>query len=523
MPAAVRDATIDAPTPPAGSVKRAERVADRIVEDVMALGWPVGEVLGSEAELLERYRVSRAVFREAVRLLEHQQVARTRRGPSGGLVITEPTVGAVIDAVVLYLHRVDARLDEVFEARILLEELSSSLAATRLSEEDRTRLGAFVDGEPDVDADPGALHALVASASGDPALELFVEVLNRVTTMYSPDWKGLSSIGAEATDAHSPIASAVVSGDAPLAADRMRRHLEAEAAFLRSRRSTLELLPETVLLAGADGGKGAEAVARNITRAIIGERMRPGQLVGTETELIEREGVSRALLREAVRLLEHHQIARMRRGPGGGLFVVEPTAVAVTDIAAIYLARRGMELAELATLRIGVEAGIAEMAATRIDEEGTNRMNRALERESSCALSDLAEAVHDLHATLASVTQNRVLELVALVLIRLCRLHQIERLAASDRERIRAEVLRAHRGITYAVTGPRPGACTPPHAPPSRGARGRDAVGPTSWQRSPATMRACAPASPSSSGIPATPRSRCPRARAGPSTTCWRT
>src|ERR1700683_2485466 len=90
------------------NAKRAAQVADLIVEDVMALGWPVGQVLGSESDLLERYTVSRAVFREAVRLVEHQQVARTRRGPGGGLVITEPTVGAVSDAVVLYLHRGDA-------------------------------------------------------------------------------------------------------------------------------------------------------------------------------------------------------------------------------------------------------------------------------------------------------------------------------------------------------------------------------------------------------------------------------
>ena len=69
-------ATRDVPRPGAdSSAKRAAKVADRIVEDVMALGWPVGQVLGSETELLERYQVSRAVFREAVRLVEHQQVA----------------------------------------------------------------------------------------------------------------------------------------------------------------------------------------------------------------------------------------------------------------------------------------------------------------------------------------------------------------------------------------------------------------------------------------------------------------
>ena len=107
-----------------------------------------GEVLGSEAELLERYQVSRAVFREAVRLVEHQQVARTRRGPGGGLVITEPTVGAVTDAVVLYLHRVDARLDEIFEARIILEEIACQLASERTDEHDLAQLRRFAQRDP---------------------------------------------------------------------------------------------------------------------------------------------------------------------------------------------------------------------------------------------------------------------------------------------------------------------------------------------------------------------------------------
>ena len=78
--------------------------------DVVDRGWPLGEVLGSQSELIERYGVSRAVFREAVRLVENQQVAFMRRGPGGGLVVTEPTVDAIIDAAVLYLHRANTRL-----------------------------------------------------------------------------------------------------------------------------------------------------------------------------------------------------------------------------------------------------------------------------------------------------------------------------------------------------------------------------------------------------------------------------
>jgi len=446
--------TRDVPRPSVDSnAKRAAQVADLIIEDVMALGWPVGEVLGSEADLLERYQVSRAVFREAVRLVEHQQVARTRRGPGGGLVITEPTVGAVSDAVVLYLHRVDARLDEIFEARVILEELACQLASERTDENDLAELRRFLEEVPtDPEGDPRELHALVAVISRNAGLELFVEVFNRVAQLYSPDWQRLgTSVAKETTHAHAKIAEALMAGDAGLARRRMRKHLEAEAEFFRRRRSTRQLLPDSVVLAQSAQGKGAETVARNITQFILTEGLQPGDLVGTEPELIEREGVSRALLREAVRLLEHHQIARMRRGPGGGLFVMAPSANAVTEVAAIYLARRGMKLAELAELRTGVEVAIVDLAADRIDEVGAAGLHEALAREEHATEAERAEAVHDLHAAVAAAAQNRALNLVALVLIRLSRLHQIERLAPKTQKQIRAEVLRTHEGIAQAV------------------------------------------------------------------------
>ena len=74
--------TMAPPTDPES--KLAAGVARRILTDVVDRGWPVGEVLGSQAELIERYGVSRAVFREAVRLVENQGVAFMRRGPGAG-------------------------------------------------------------------------------------------------------------------------------------------------------------------------------------------------------------------------------------------------------------------------------------------------------------------------------------------------------------------------------------------------------------------------------------------------------
>jgi DNA-binding FadR family transcriptional regulator len=449
-PAATRDVL----RPAAGSnAKRAAKVADRIVDDVMARGWPLGHVLGSEAQLLERYQVSRAVFREAVRLVENKQVVRTRRGPGGGLVVTEPTVGAVSDAVVLYLHRVDTPLDEIFEARVVLEELACELAAGRADAEDRVRLRRFEQREPtDPGEDPRELHKLIASISRNAGLDLFVDVFNQVAHLYSPDWQRLgAAVRKETQRAHEKIAAALIAGEGGLAANRMRKHLQAEADFFRRRRSTRQLLPDSVVLGDTGGSKGAEVVARDITQLIVERDLRPGELVGSEPELIAREGVSRALLREAVRLLEHHHIARMRRGPGGGLFVMAASVSAVTDVAAIYLARRGMELGELADMRTGVEVTLADLAAQRIDADGVDGLHEALEHEKNTSDAERAEAVGDLHAAVAAAAHNRALQLVALVLIRLSRLHQIERLAPSAREKVKAEVLCTHEGIAEAI------------------------------------------------------------------------
>src|SRR5262245_15204814 len=85
---------------PIGRQKLAAQVAQRIESEIVASDWPVGRVLGSEPELMERYGVSRAVFREAVRLVEHHQVATMRRGRSGGLVVRAPDATAVTAAMV---------------------------------------------------------------------------------------------------------------------------------------------------------------------------------------------------------------------------------------------------------------------------------------------------------------------------------------------------------------------------------------------------------------------------------------
>jgi DNA-binding FadR family transcriptional regulator len=431
----------------------AANVARRILADVVDRGWPVGEVLGSQSELMERYDVSRAVFREAVRLVENQQVAFMRRGPGGGLVVTEPTVDAIIDAAVLSLHRANTRLQEVFEARIVLEVIAAELATERLTADDAAGLRALGDEEV---RDHRALHARLAALTRNPALELFVDILNRVAFLY---FRGDGSSLTESTlsasrQAHARIIEAVLGRDAEGARRRMQRHLEAESVFLQNRKLSRQFLPRSVALGGGVSNKRAEDVARAILQDVVADDLPPGTLIGSQAALIERYGASRAVFREALRLLEHHQIARMRRGPGGGLFVSAPDVRGVSDVVALYLARRDMSMADLTDLRIRVELALTDLAIARYadsDSDSDSELQDALKRERELSVVEFADGGHDLHAVIAGLAGNRALELVSLVLIRLVRLHQVEEVSDQERAAAAVKVSRAHGAIADAI------------------------------------------------------------------------
>jgi len=445
---------VDQPLGGTSQPKLASRTADRILADVVASGWPVGEVVGSEAALRERYGVSRAVFREAVRIVEHQGVARMRRGPGGGLVVDSPDPSAVIEAVVVYLFFVDARLDEVFEARTVLEEAATELATTRLDDEALATLRGLAEEErtPTMD-DPRHLHTLLASLSRSPVLELFVEILNRVMVLYLSDPTVITApVRGASSNAHLKILDAVLAGDAGLARHRMRRHLEAEAEYLRTRRGSRQSLDPQDAADVSGGTKRAERISSTLFAEVVAAGWPVGASLGSEAELMERFDASRAVFREAVRLLEHHQIAAMRRGRGGGLFVVEPGISAIADTAAIYLEQAGIDPAHLAETRQLVEVAVAELAAERAGDDEAARLHEVLTAEAGARGAAFNDAAHDLHVVLAEITGNRVLELFVRVLARLTKLHQVaESRDGTPMSEVPENVMRAHRAIVDAV------------------------------------------------------------------------
>ena len=131
--------------------------------------------------------------------------------------------------------------------------------------------------------------------------------------------------------------------------------------------------------------KKAEIVADQIEQTIAGQSYEPRDPFGSEVELIARYGVSRAVFREAVRLLEHHGLAEMRRGLHGGLFIRPPDPEPVAKAMAVYLDFEKVEPRQLDDARLAIEVFCVERVAARISEDDVAEVRAFLTAEAIVA------------------------------------------------------------------------------------------------------------------------------------------
>ncbi|MGE2814302.1 FadR/GntR family transcriptional regulator [Mycobacterium heidelbergense] len=447
--------------------KLASTIAREIEADIVRRGWPVGESLGSEHALQQRFCVSRSVLREAVRLVEHHRVARMRRGPNGGLLICEPDAGPATRAIVIYLEYLGTTPADLLNARLVLEPLAASLAAERIDEAGIDRLRAVLRAEehwrPGLPVPRDEFHIALAERSKNPVLQLFIDVLMRLTTRYALQSRTDSESEAiEAIDYmhqdHSEIVAAVTAGDSARAKTLSERHVEAVTAWLqqhgdrrRSRARQRRLNPE------APRAKLAEVLAANIGDDIASAGWRVGSVFGTETELLARYRVSRAVLREAVRLLEYHSVARMRRGPGGGLVVTQPQAQASIDTIALYLQYRKPSREDLRCVRDAIEIdNVAKVVKRRSEPDVAAFLDThgPAFGENPQTDDEVRKATVEefrFHVGLAQLAGNALLDLFLRIIVELFRRHGFSTGGALPTAADVIAVEHAHRRILEAM------------------------------------------------------------------------
>lgn len=197
--------------------------------------------------------------------------------------------------------------------------------------------------------------------------------------------------------------------------------------------------------------KAAEVVAREIVRDIVDQRLEPGEMLPGEQAMLSRYGVGRPALREALRVLEVHDLVRLKPGPGGGPVISTVTGRGFGEMASLFFRLTGATFRELVEARLQLEPPAARLAAERRAPSALLTLRMLSERAGAVDVADDAEyaaLAHDFHTGLTDACGNRVVSLMGNGLLELCR-DRVPLPMTPCTER--AAVLRLHRDIIGAI------------------------------------------------------------------------
>ena len=199
-----------------------------------------GEKLPREADLAAELGLSRNSLREAVKALSLINVLDVRQGDGTYATSLAPSLLLEALSFIVDFHRDDTVLD-FLEVRRILEPGATALAALRMSDEDKTKLGDVLDSvavdspvEDFVAADL-EFHKKIAIGSGNSVLASLVDNMS-MPTARARVWRGMTEPRAqERTLAeHRAIYQAIVNRDPDLARSWAIAHIAGIESWLRT-------------------------------------------------------------------------------------------------------------------------------------------------------------------------------------------------------------------------------------------------------------------------------------------------
>jgi GntR family transcriptional repressor for pyruvate dehydrogenase complex len=216
-------------------VKQYEQIAEQLRTLVVDGTLQPGARLPNEAVLAREYGVSRATLREALRSLAAQDLIRTAKGAGGGSFVTLPSVehisSFVHSSITLMADANDVSLEDLLEARELLEVPAARLAAKRRDDDELERLRETIPEEP-MRMGPDQqfvynqdFHSVVIDCCDNALLAIAAQPIFGVLQRNLARTKLGERFHRAINDQHRSIAAAIEAGDADAAGGEMQAHL----------------------------------------------------------------------------------------------------------------------------------------------------------------------------------------------------------------------------------------------------------------------------------------------------------
>lgn len=409
--------------------KLAYRLAQQIARDILDEGLEAATPLGKEPALLIKYRVSRESFREAVRILEWQGIAKSVRGPGGGLQVGSPASGAISNLLRDYLQLMDTSVEDLIEASRTLNTLTVKILSATLDSEGSIKLLALTAERRKLHgSQKGELKALLnvfqemGRLTSNPALALFMSPIIEVLTSMALNARTYTkevfiSEGRKSWLYISKCIEAIIAGDDTTAVTYVNYYLDQIEQLMSaqdnqsSSSGKRKRKPKPPTWIKDNDSKMAQSFIYRLHRDIRAKQLQPGDRLGLETELILKYDISRSILREAVCMLEIIGLVEQRKGRDGGLFVSTPDSSGIVSAISIFLGHMNFNYAKLSEARLAIEMRVAQLAAQNIDANNAKWLTEALELEQQASDDTFIFAAGNIQITINKLAKNRVFSL----------------------------------------------------------------------------------------------------------------
>jgi GntR family transcriptional repressor for pyruvate dehydrogenase complex len=211
-----------------------------------------GDRLPPERDLADRFRVSRASVREALRALESMGLIEIRAGE--GAFVREVSVEALIEPLALVILTQRQAISELYEARRLLEAPIAALAAQRASPDEVAEMARILEdqgrevaaGRTGLDQD-AAFHTSIAHSTHNRAITRIVTALMDLLRETREESLHTPGRAERSHQDHRRILTAIQRGDAVAARAAMLDHVIAVERMVTGRGATSETLHDRSL------------------------------------------------------------------------------------------------------------------------------------------------------------------------------------------------------------------------------------------------------------------------------------
>jgi DNA-binding FadR family transcriptional regulator len=221
---------------PDQSPKLTSIVSDTLRRKIVSGELAEGDNLPPEPDLVAQFGVSRPTLREALRILESESLIRTRRGSRSGAEVCAPKVDTSARYMGFVLQHEGVTVDDVLQARMILEPPLAGLTAARRDDvtiyELRRALEAEEAALPDRAAYAEAsihFHEVVVNLAGIRTLSLTVRQYNWVLGRLMQEVRAHDSVTTgdpKSHSAHARFVDLVSEGKSREAEAFWRAHVE---------------------------------------------------------------------------------------------------------------------------------------------------------------------------------------------------------------------------------------------------------------------------------------------------------